>query len=416
MSIAACAQDSETRLAGFILGTNDIAKETRARQVPGRWPMIPWLMDTLAAARVYGIDVLDGVYNNIGDAEGFAKECEQGRDMGFDGKTLIHPNQIEPCNKAFTPSDEEVAQARKMIAAFDLPENKDKGVVRSTAAWSSVCTPRWRAARWRSPMRSRPAHDTAQPFCHGGAVVGLCNGRCHCAGGTLRAAYLSTNPAQAIRDASGELRGASIEMAQELARRNNTSLALIPLASPPAVIEAVAKGEADIGFVAYAPERVGTVEFSQVYMLVQQSFIVPEDSPLKVVGDIDASGLRIAGGKADSVTLYLARNMKRSTLVETDNTPADARRRFEAKEIDAYGANRQRLTAMLKDMPGFRMLPDNLFGVPQTVIVPKGKADVLGAINVFIDEVRTSGLLRDAIARSGVTGVDVAPVGYQPKL
>lgn len=129
LSIAACAKDSETRLAGFVMGTNDIAKDTRARQVPGRWPMIGWLMDCIAAARIYGIDVLDGVYNNVGDAEGFVKECEQGRDMGFDGKTLIHPNQIAPCNTAFTPSDDEIAWARKMIAAFDLPENKSKGVV-----------------------------------------------------------------------------------------------------------------------------------------------------------------------------------------------------------------------------------------------------------------------------------------------
>ncbi len=129
LSIAACAKDSETRLAGFVLGTNDIAKDTRARQVPGRWPMIGWLMNVVAAARIYGIDVLDGVYNNIGDAEGFVKECEQGRDMGFDGKTLIHPNQIAPCNTVFTPSDDEVKWARTMIAAFDLPENKSKGVV-----------------------------------------------------------------------------------------------------------------------------------------------------------------------------------------------------------------------------------------------------------------------------------------------
>ena len=128
-SIAACAKDSETRLAGFVMGTNDIAKDTRARIVPGRWPMIGWLMNCIAAARIYGIEAIDGVYNNIGDADGFAKECEQARDMGFDGKTLIHPNQIGPCNAAFTPADDEVALARKMIAAFDRPENKDKGVV-----------------------------------------------------------------------------------------------------------------------------------------------------------------------------------------------------------------------------------------------------------------------------------------------
>ena len=111
------------------MGTNDIAKETRARIVPGRAPMVPWLMQCVAAARIYGIDILDGVYNDIGNAEGFARECEEARDMGFDGKTLIHPNQIGPCNAAFSPGADEIAQARKMIAAFDLPENRDKGVV-----------------------------------------------------------------------------------------------------------------------------------------------------------------------------------------------------------------------------------------------------------------------------------------------
>jgi citrate lyase subunit beta/citryl-CoA lyase len=129
LAIAAAARDSETRLAGFVMGTNDLAKDTRARLVPGRAPMVGWLANCVAAARIYGIDILDGVYNDIGNADGFSMECQQGVELGFDGKTLIHPNQIEPCNKAFSPSAEEVAQARKTIAAFDLPENKSKGVV-----------------------------------------------------------------------------------------------------------------------------------------------------------------------------------------------------------------------------------------------------------------------------------------------
>ena len=129
LSIAAEAKDSESRLSGFVMGTNDLAKDTRARLVPGRGPMLPWLTTCVAAARIYGIDILDGVYNDIGNAEGFAAECRQGVELGFDGKTLIHPNQIEPCNQAFSPSAEEVTMARKMIAAFDLPENKHKGVV-----------------------------------------------------------------------------------------------------------------------------------------------------------------------------------------------------------------------------------------------------------------------------------------------
>ena len=129
LAIAAEAHDSEARLSGFVIGTNDLAKETLARIVPGRAPMLPWLMTCIAAARAHGISILDGVYNDIGNAEGFARECAEARDMGFDGKTLIHPNQIGPCNEAFSPSDAEIAQARKIIAAFERPENRDKGVV-----------------------------------------------------------------------------------------------------------------------------------------------------------------------------------------------------------------------------------------------------------------------------------------------
>ena len=127
--IAASALDSETRLAGFVMGTNDLAKDTRARLVPGRAPMLPWLMNCVAAARAYGLDILDGVYNELGNAEGFAEECRQARDLGFDGKTLIHPRQIEPCNEAFSPTPEEVETAHKMIAAFEEPGNENKGVI-----------------------------------------------------------------------------------------------------------------------------------------------------------------------------------------------------------------------------------------------------------------------------------------------
>jgi citrate lyase subunit beta / citryl-CoA lyase len=129
LAIAAAAHDSETRLTGLIMGTNDLAKDTRARLVPGRAPMLAWLSTCVAAARIYGVDILDGVYNDLGNSDGFAMECVQGVELGFDGKTLIHPNQVEPCNRAFSPSPEEVAQARKIIAVFDLPENKGKGVV-----------------------------------------------------------------------------------------------------------------------------------------------------------------------------------------------------------------------------------------------------------------------------------------------
>jgi citrate lyase subunit beta/citryl-CoA lyase len=126
-AIAAAAKD--TRLITFVMGTNDLAKETRTRLAPGRAGMLPWLMTCVAAARAHGIEIIDGVYNDLGNPEGFAQECAQARDFGFDGKTLIHPSQIDPCNAAFSPSADEVAQARKIIAAFELPENHGKGVL-----------------------------------------------------------------------------------------------------------------------------------------------------------------------------------------------------------------------------------------------------------------------------------------------
>jgi citrate lyase subunit beta/citryl-CoA lyase len=97
--------------------------------VAGRWPLAPWLMHAIAAARAHGLVILDSVYNDFRDHEGFRAECEQGRDMGFDGKTLIHPNQIEIANAAYGPSPEELAEAHRIIAAFDAPENAGKGVV-----------------------------------------------------------------------------------------------------------------------------------------------------------------------------------------------------------------------------------------------------------------------------------------------
>ena len=127
--IARAACDPVTRLACFVMGTNDLAKETRARFVPGRGPMLPWLTSALLAARAHGIDILDGVYNDIKDEAGFLAECEQGRDLGFDGRTLIHPSQVAVANAVFAPDDAELTRARAVIAAFDLPENAGKGAI-----------------------------------------------------------------------------------------------------------------------------------------------------------------------------------------------------------------------------------------------------------------------------------------------
>jgi citrate lyase subunit beta/citryl-CoA lyase len=125
----AAASSEDYPLTVFIMGTNDLAKETRALLSGGRLGMIAWLSACVAAGRANGIDIIDGVFNEIGDTAGLEAELSQGRLLGMDGKTLIHPSQIEPCNAAFSPPPEDVEWARKIIAAFDLKENAGKGVI-----------------------------------------------------------------------------------------------------------------------------------------------------------------------------------------------------------------------------------------------------------------------------------------------
>jgi polar amino acid transport system substrate-binding protein len=237
-------------------------------------------------------------------------------------------------------------------------------------------------------------------------------------GGTLRAVYLASNPAQAVQDrATGAIRGASADLARELGRRMNMPVEIKPVADPKAVIDAVSGGSADIGFLAFEPSRVGAVEFSQTYMLVRQSFLVLEGSNMRAVADVDRVGQKIAGTRNDSITLFMKRKFKNATLLEIENDPAEIKRLLVAKEIDAFGANRQRLTNLMKDTPGLHMLPDSLFGVPQTIVVPKGKPEVLAAVNRFIDDVRASGFLKTAIDNSGVVGLEAAPAGsWQPSM
>ncbi|MFC7495220.1 MULTISPECIES: HpcH/HpaI aldolase/citrate lyase family protein [unclassified Nocardioides] len=126
LDVLAIARASE-RLTCFVLGTNDLVKELYAEHVPGRAPILPSLHTALLAARAAGIAILDGVYNDVKDADGFLAECEQGRQMGFDGKTLIHPGQVDGANSAFAPSAHAVEDARGLIQAFE--DGKGSGVV-----------------------------------------------------------------------------------------------------------------------------------------------------------------------------------------------------------------------------------------------------------------------------------------------
>ena len=128
-SLVRTATDPTSRLSALVMGVNDLVKDTRGRLTRGRATMVPYLAICVAAARAYGIDILDGVFGDLRDDAGLLAECEQGRDLGMDGKTLIHPGQLAIANEAFRPSAEEIAWSRRVLAAFAEPGAQDAGVI-----------------------------------------------------------------------------------------------------------------------------------------------------------------------------------------------------------------------------------------------------------------------------------------------
>lgn len=128
-AIAATAPGPGAPMICMVIGTNDLCKETGTRIQPGRALILPWLAQILAAGRAYGVAVLDGTHVDLDDMDGFRTEAEQGRDLGMDGKTLVHPKQVPIANEVFAPSPEDIAWARKVVEAFRAPQNADKAVI-----------------------------------------------------------------------------------------------------------------------------------------------------------------------------------------------------------------------------------------------------------------------------------------------
>lgn len=130
-AIAEACHTTGARLGGFVIGLNDLRKETRVPDQPGRTYLVPWLMQVILAARTYGLEIIDSVSNDFRNLDAFATECEQGRAMGFDGKMLIHPAQIDAANRAFAPDERALAEAREIIEAFANPQSAGLNVINS---------------------------------------------------------------------------------------------------------------------------------------------------------------------------------------------------------------------------------------------------------------------------------------------
>ena len=229
--------------------------------------------------------------------------------------------------------------------------------------------------------------------------------------GTLRAAYIVANLAQARLDAgTGAITGVVADLTRELARRAGVPVTITPLPTAAAVLEAVRTGAADIGFVAPNPERTGVVLYSQTYMLVQQSALVRADSPLHSVRELDRPDQIIGINTDDSVGVWLRERLTAARLrATTDYTLREAVQWLQDGTVVAFAGGRQRLISGTQNVRGLRLLDDNFYGVPQTIAVPLDRTDRLQLVNAALDELRASGFLADSVRRSGVEGLTVAP-------
>ena len=200
--------------------------------------------------------------------------------------------------------------------------------------------------------------------------------------GTLRAAYIVTNVAQARLDpATGTVSGVIADVARDLARRADVLVTIAPLPTAAAVIDAVRSGAADIGFVAPNPERTGLVLYSQTYMLVQQSALVRADSPLRSVSELDRPEHVIGVNTGDSVGVWLKQHLTAARLRATpDFKLREGAQWLEAREVVAFAGGRARLLSATRDVSGLRMLDDNFYGVPQAIAVPLDRSDRLQSI------------------------------------
>jgi len=236
--------------------------------------------------------------------------------------------------------------------------------------------------------------------------------------GTLRAAYIVANLAQARRDpATGVVSGVVADITREFGRRAGVPVVITPLATAADVPEAVRSGSADIGFVAPNPERRGVVLYSQTYTLVQQSALVRADSNLRSVGDLAGSEQAIGVNSDDSVGVWLQERLGSARVRKTpDYTLREAVRWLNDGTVIAFAGNRQRLAENTRGMRGLRLLPDNFYGSPQTIAVPLDRSDRLKWINAALDELRASGFLERSVARSGVDGLEVAPADTRERM
>ncbi|MGH9202381.1 MAG: transporter substrate-binding domain-containing protein [Vicinamibacterales bacterium] len=231
--------------------------------------------------------------------------------------------------------------------------------------------------------------------------------------GTLRSAFLATNPVQGRVDpGTKEVTGPVVDLTKELARRLNVPYAMIAAPDARAVIDHLQRGTADIGFLAYEEERAREVDYAAGFALMFNSYLVRAGSPLKSATEADRAGLQIGAARGQTQQIYLSANLKQARVRVFETMPAQAelQRLLVTGEIDAFGLNAQRADdAVAASGSELRILAGSFLEVEQSFVVKKGEKEKMEALNRFVDDVRTSGFLKASLERAKLSGVAVPP-------
>ena len=233
--------------------------------------------------------------------------------------------------------------------------------------------------------------------------------------GTLRAAINLGNPILAGRAAGGQLQGVSVDLAKEAARRLGLPIELIAFEAAGKVVEAVKAKQVDLAFVAIDPVRGADMDYTAPYVIIEGAYLVRADSALQRNEEVDRSGTRVVVGKGSAYDLYLTRSLQAATLVRAPTSPAVVDQ-FLAEKLEVAAGVKQQLEADLRRLAGntaaappLRLLPGRFMVIEQAMAVPKGRLAGQAWLSAFIEEMKASGFVAEALRKYGIEGASVAP-------
>jgi polar amino acid transport system substrate-binding protein len=230
--------------------------------------------------------------------------------------------------------------------------------------------------------------------------------------GRLRASINLGNPILAGRDAaSGEAKGVSVDLAREFARRLGVGLELVVFDTAGQSVDAVSNEQADIGFFAIDPKRGEHIRFTPPYVLIEGCYLVRADSPLRANEEVDRAGQRVVVGRGSAYDLFLSRELKNAQVVHAPSSPAVVQHFVDTGAEVAAGV-KQQLEMDAQRLGGMRLLPGRFMVIRQAMGCPRGRGeDAAAALSAFIEEMKASGFVAQALARHGIEGASVAPAG-----